>query len=321
MSIVNDLGQYAQGRDICKLNAKNTVMILKRSFFFLFVLLAFSVGNAVADDNAPWWYWGPNCVYYFNREAPLYPDETIRTDQSTEEVNGRTYYVVTVTLWGRSIGSSGERPATKENVIHIRKDGQRILLVYTEYKQLMQDRGYDMTNFDEQCQYEVTGDGEMVLYDFGMQVGDKFRSVPGKEDVFVVSRGKEPESSYYTRQDTLDIITLSNGVKLIEGVGYKTVAEEGVNVTKGTLQGQYFDYLNLYADDYGKVLYSAKWNGDYICEWFLDGSSTGIQTVETTQSPASLASKKQYFDLQGRHQTGQPQQGIYIRNGKKAVIK
>ena len=287
--------------------------MLKRVIIFLFTL---SVSGAMAADNEPWWNYGPNCICYSNFSAPRYGVETIRTDQSMEEVNGKTYYVVKVTLWEESSGD--ERPATKENIIHIRKEDQRILLIYEEYKQLMQDREYDMTNFDEQCQYEVTSDGELVLYDFGIQVGYKFRSVPNKEDVYVVERHKEIETSYHTRQDTLDVITLSNGARLVAGVGYKAMADYSFSVPDNALRGQFFDYLNLYANDYGKQLDYARWNWNYICEYSFDGGSSGIQAIEQDQIPTV---HENYYDLQGRRLTGKPAKGLYIQNGRKVMAK
>lgn len=270
----------------------------------------------MAADNEPWWYFGPNCICYSNFSAPRYVEETIRTDQSVEEVNGKTYYVVKVTLWEQSSGD--ERPATKENIIHIRKEDQRILLIYEEYKLLMQDREYDMTDFDEQCQYEVTSDGELVLYDFGIQVGYKFRSVPNKEDVYVVERHKEIETSTHTQQDTLDVITLSNGVRLVAGVGYKAMADYSFSVPNNALRGQFFDYLNLYANDYGKQLDYARWNWTYICEYSFDGGSSGIQAIEQDQIPTV---HENYYDVQGRLLTGKPTKGLYIQNGKKVMVK
>ena len=47
------------------------------------------------------------------------------------------------------------------------------------------------------------------------------------------------------------------------------------------------------------------------------GSTTGIETVVNGQH--TIAGET--YDLNGRHITGTPQRGIYIRNGKKFVIK
>ena len=288
-------------------------MILKRIILFL---VCISVSGAMAADNEPWWNFGPNCLFYSNFSAPRYVEETIRTDQSKEEVNGITYYVVKVTLWEKNHGD--ERPATKENIIHMRKDGQRILLIYEEYKQLMQDRGYDMTDFDELCQYEVTNDNELVLYDFGIQVGYKFRSVQNKEDIYVIERHKEFEISTHTQQDTLDVITLSNGVRLLAGVGYKAMADYTSSVPDNALQGQFFDYLNLYANDYGKHLDYARWNWAYICEYSFDGGSSVIQTI--TQG-AKTECQGNIYDLQGRRLTGKPTKWLYIQDGQGTVLR
>lgn len=63
--------------------------------------------------------------------------------------------------------------------------------------------------------YPLTDDGEMVLYDFTMQVGDKFRSVAGHDDISVIKVGTVTTVGNIERRK----LTLSNGLVLIEGVG------------------------------------------------------------------------------------------------------
>ena len=292
--------------------------MMKRSFFPLLGFLLFSVQQAYAEWT-PWWYYfrNPNMLYYENpwNHNQRYNIETISTDWDTEMLNGKIYTLYEVTLWERTDDMINP-PGILRNMMHIRKDGQRILVIYDEYKQLMKDRQYDMTNFDEQCQYEMTNDGELVLYDFDMQVGDKFRSVPGKDDVYVIERYKE-YPNFRTRQDTLDIIKLSNGFRLVYGVGFKGTMDVYDNVPFGySPQGNYFDYLSSTTGEYGMRLYFARCNNEFYWEDCFDsGGFSGIYIPWSPKKQESL------YDLHGRKLEAMPSKGIYIQNGKKIVVK
>jgi len=288
--------------------------MIKRSLFLLLATL-FSMQQAFAWT--PWWYYiyWPNILYYSRPYPPhmRYINESVSTEWETEVVNGMNYYLIKDILW-EDTNANWDYPETMENILHMRKDGKRLLVIYDEYKKMMIERGYKSDDFDSQCRYEVTDEGEMVLYDFGMQVGDKFRSVPDKEDVYVVERYKEYPSRY-TRQDTMEVIKLSNGVCLVDGIGYKS-AEFHVNGTYYSPIGCYFDYLNLTTTEYGFMLRTARYDGEYVWEDSFDGGSSGID------APWSPKKQGQTYDLNGRRLTGKPSQpGIYIQNGRKVVVK
>ena len=282
-----------------------------KRYIISLALFAMSIIGVMAQDDPIWWYFGPNYLYYYNDFIPDFPDALIRCDMKAEEVEGKTYYIARYVQFGRSYGDTFTKPEIKETDLHMRAEGKRVLVRYDEYKALMQGRGYDMEHFDEQCQYEVTADGDLVLYDFGMQVGDKFRSVPGKEDVYVVDRHKEFPSRVAHTQENRDVICLSNGAKIVENIGYKGLKENYGWYREAS--GDFFDYLN-FSSEYGMGLAEAMYNYEYVWEDHLDGpSAVALPQVEKELSP--------FFDLQGRRMTGQPTKGIYIHNGRKVVVK
>ena len=292
--------------------------MLKRIFLYIFSLLAFPVLNVIAGNAVPWWYMGGSYLLYTHmkgsyKDAPYYYEgETLKTDLKQETIDGKQYYVFNVTLWGPFVGD--QKPDTHENIMHIRQEGQRVLVRYDEYKQLMKDRNHDMSTFDELCQFEVTDDGEMVLYDFGMQVGDKFRSVAGKEDVYVVMRYKD-YPSYYTQQGNRDVIIFSNGCYIAEGVGYKGMNDGFSGYPMDAPQGNFFDYLNP-SVEYGMRLEEFRWDGTWIYENnALDGSNSSVKQIEATDVPAKV------YNLQGQQLEKTPKKGVYIQNGKKVIVK
>ena len=281
---------------------------------FLILSLPLLLVHNVNAQNGDWdFFWGkcPNYLYYvlynFSPNLAGY-DEVIRNDNNTEEIDGKTYYIVRLAYFSEY--PSPVTPPQKELILHMRRDGQRLLIRYDEYKAVMEDRGCDMSVFDEQCRYEVFDDGDMVLYDFGMQVGDQFRSIPGKEDITVVSRRTEYAESYSHWQGALDVITLSNGCEILENIGFRGQTH---NWDPRTEPGyDFFDYLNP-SDKYGSILYFAKLNYQYAWEDCFDGGQTSIEKVTSPTDSHAI------FDLQGRRLESQPEKGIYIQNGKKVI--
>lgn len=63
--------------------------------------------------------------------------------------------------------------------------------------------------------YEETADGELVIYDFTMQQGDKFKSVPGYENVWVKETGTVTTADGKERKR----LVMSNGLEIVEGIG------------------------------------------------------------------------------------------------------
>jgi serine/threonine protein kinase len=157
-------------------------------------------------------------------------------------------------------------------------------------------------------------DGELVLYDFGMEVGDRFRSVDGKEDITVVEKRKVWQPSTHTNQTELDVLVLSNGCMLVENLGY---LDMDVSVFDLSATGSFFDYLNQ-DKGYRMQLVLSYWNKKLIFDDWLDGGTSGI---ETTPANGIEQETGAYCDLMGRRLPSQPKQGVYIQNGKKFVIK
>lgn len=292
-------------------------MIKKRLLGVLSILMFAVLG--ISAQNGDWDFFFGKCpnylyyvLYYLSPNQGAY-EEVIRNDGNTEEIDGKTYNIVRLAYFSEY--PSPVTPPQKELILHMRRDGQRLMIRYDEYKAVMEDRGDDMSVFDEQCRYEVSDDGDMVLYDFGMQVGDKFRSIPGKEDITVVSRKTEYAEWYSHWQGAIDVITLSNGCEILENIGFRGQKPYSYWDPRTEPGYDFFDYLNP-SDKYGSILYFAKLNYQYAWEDCFDGGQTGIEKVTLTTDSQAI------FDLQGRRLDSQPtNKGIYIQNGKKVVVK
>ena len=287
---------------------------MKHSYRLCFFALIFATTTSLktmaqreVPVPVPPYSWGESerYLYYMNcHGGSQFEKELIYAWGDTETIGGKEYHIV----YDRCGGV--DRPVATRT-IHIRREGRLLLVRLDEYKAFMHDRtGRDMSDFDSRCQYRLTADGEMVLYDFDMQVGDRFRTVEGMADVVVTKRGKAIRSPL-TSQDSLDLIYLSNGAVLLDGVGLE---EYEYNQCKG---GDFFDYLCL-TGAYESRLFLVQDGLNHVYENYLDGSDpSGIFAVSTGMTP--LWFQGCCHDLLGRRLSSPPAKGVYIQDGRKVV--
>ncbi len=99
--------------------------------------------------------------------------------------------------------------------IFLREDNGRILVNEKGYREWMSHELTSLNVNPDYMPYHTTGDGDIILYDFTMKVGDKFASVEGYDDISVVAITDTITDGRTSRK----LFTLSNGLKVIEGVG------------------------------------------------------------------------------------------------------
>ena len=154
-------------------------------------------------------------------------------------------------------------------------------------------------------------DGEVVLYDFTLGVGDTFGRTHVRE-VSTVTVGGEPRR----------LITLATGQRLLEGIG--------------SLGGGFFEYMMapLWLPGFSGIctnyLSFYKKDGQLVfqqsCEEYYDFllAEEDVQDyllMEIDGTNIRSGSEKTLYDLQGRRVAGTPMRGIYIRGGRKYVVR
>lgn len=250
---------------------------------------------------------GDNCLLYssYDMDGNWMGEYIYLRNGETELIEGKEYNKVYY-----------ENKTKTDNysiLLHMRREGKKILVRYDEYKSLQAVLGRDMTDFDKLCRYEVTADGDMILYDFGMQVGDKFRHVEGLEDIYVTERRKCTWNYNSTCNHEITAIFLSNHVTLLEGVGY-----ERFNIVGPfSKTPDFFDYLNEHPNKKIQLEFAIV-GEERIYDLIFDGGGSSVESItfDKSQMPFDI------FDLQGRRVKSQPtQKGIYIQNGRKVLVK
>jgi hypothetical protein len=239
------------------------------------------------------------------------------------EKNGKTYQILRFARifcdggsGGGGFFSEGNKPFVFE--LGIRESDGRFLVDRDEYLSLLADESPWSTVGDKDyLPYEETNDGELVLYDFNMRQGDKFRSVEGHDDIVV-----DEVKQFTTRDGSRRLLCLSNGYQILEGVGcLNSPGTFLFYLNHKEMVSPYSPYVEYefalmsctrYEEGEGMLLDVYNYE-DYKDNKDLNAISA-IESVPQT-SGGTL------FDLQGRRLTAEPQRGLYIRDGRKYVVK
>ena len=235
-------------------------------------------------------------------------------EDQTYSINGKTYmkvysdFVSAVTS-SRSTATGTGDDNLRNFTLGIRMEDGKVYVNYVEYLDHLSKTGFhELVNGflgnPDYVPYHLTDDGELILYDYTMEVGDMYRHVEGYEDVSVVEKDMVRLNNGADHRR----LTLSNGLILVEGLG----------CTNST--GLLLDYLNP-AGDMGWLSARLVWaqqNSDYI---FKDENYTPpVNGMATVNESAKSSSLHPYYDLQGRRNTGHHHtNGIFIENNKKTT--
>ena len=225
-------------------------------------------------------------------------------------VNGKEYRIMLVqrhkVAGNISDAALGNPPAIPDTVL-IREEGGKVFVIKDQYMQLLSESSYWHHVGDASyIPYEETADGELVLYDFTMQVGDRFRHVDGHEDVYVESI--EKRTNEYGQEFRL--FTLTGGIQIAEGYGCWHSPGLFLFYLNPKASPYDFGYMNHYENP--GVGYEAK---------YLDLNIRQVaEEYVLSIIPATVSAKMEsLYDLQGRRIDSPAARGVYIQNGRKVV--
>ena len=158
-------------------------------------------------DKMCWGYWSK-----FKTE--WYEIEGFKT------MNGKTYGLLQVQRQlfdgSRSVENAADYYKWLSATIGIRDEGGRVYVDKEEYLSLMTEEHYWMyVGRSDSLPYEITSNGELVLYDFNKNAGDIYCKMPDGSELTVITVDTLKTEDGVSRRR----LTLSNGFDLIEGVG------------------------------------------------------------------------------------------------------
>ena len=251
------------------------------------------------------WYEQQSTYYGYLNMRWFYYGEGGEYD--TMEIDGKTYTIIHAE--GLALPGMSRTMAdvdTGEHYLGIRKEGGRVYANYANYLHHLGKPGGFFRGNADYIPYPLTDDGEVILYDYTMEVGDKYRSVDGYDNVSVVGK----DVVVLEDQKEHRRLTLSNGLVLIEDVGCINSPGMLINYLNPTeYEKEAFSFL-----EYKRIDEAMLYTGEHYN--IVDKTYLGISDPMTKESAFT-----QLFDLQGRQQQGKPARGVYIRDGRKVVIK
>ena len=239
-------------------------------------------------------------IHYDEREAYSIDGKTYMKVHSEPEV------LPTSARGTNRLASLGDTEP-RNYTLGIRKADGKVYVNHAEYLDHLSKTGFGefvmgFLGNPNYVPYHLTDDGEMILYDYTMEVGEQYRHVEGYDDIMVTNKdavilkdGKEHRR-----------LELSNGLVLVEDLGCINSA------------GLLLDYLNP-TDDCRWLNASLKYvlKGDNCL--YAGVTPPAIDNIEKITHPKSL--QVQASDLQGRRITGTPHPGIYIQQGRKQMVR
>ncbi len=301
-----------------------------RKLLVLFFVILFggiqSVSSQMVKEGRQWSYVYSVTYRVHGNTVTAYTFYKYEFDGTIEQ-NGKTYmklYETELDEYGRGHGP--------EYVLGLREENGRIYADSDEYMKVAINIHPDTDWFDTYAMpYTVTEDGEVMLYDFTLDDGDYFGAtdfstksyINGKTrmtlandeecDVFSVWRlwytGFEDEEYDESLWDG------SSWDTVISDIGSQTTLINWLNMRDLAYNGDIVrEYLNVCVVG-NELVYK---NPQYVKDVFFDDLVTGIGSVK---SDAGRDVKPCLYDLSGRKVDGRPRPGVYIKDGRKVVVK
>ena len=171
------------------------------------------------------------------------------TLDGSKVVNGKTYGLLHVHSDG--YGARGTEASVSDPfnyTIGIRYEDGRLYVNMEDYLELFTP-GYIWRTIGDgsNLPYETTEDGELVLYDFSKNVGDTYCQLADGTTLTVTKTGVMKTEDGVTRR----LLTLSNGLELIEGIGCTN--SRGLMLFWLNISPNYHDYIGTFTY-FGKKL-------------------------------------------------------------------
>lgn len=280
---------------------------MKKIFVLLFVLFGF--GQLYADEYLPLVREGVKWIYAYyptSSEDGLY--ERFSVEFTNAEIDGVQYYE----CWRKFLDKNMIPTMEAELLGYARENNRKVYAILPSHD------GNTHTNPG------LAGENqdEWLIYDFN-EVSGFYAQMP--QYIFYTTSGP-----IYKGFECLETSTMEIGQNICTAYTIQEPTFRGTLVEGYGIIGDFHDYLldsyyissNVLSmcDVMTLGLYSIIENGVEVyhnAEYDSIMSSTAIEDLEVT----TVQDSGTYYDLQGRRVAEPTQPGIYIRNGKKVVVR
>ena len=277
----------------------------------IYILLAVSL-HALGKDTGM--LSNLSCWFYPGRDIDddIYADSVVWGVEGESEgtlnisVDGKEYiqikrYLMIYDMNAKPSVRTAHRVNFYNPEVLLREEGGKVYArkdQYVEVMNLIYSVG-DESLFMEEC-----NDGEVLLYDFTLGEGDRY---PCRGEVYVSKVDNVVTDDDLSRR----CMFLTNGMVIVEGIGC-------VNSV-----GEFYGYQNAPVLDFGErgcLVEFGYWDFDRNTYQvvYQSGLISAIGVVSDFRQTTLLSI---IYDLQGRKVTTLQKNGIYIKNGKKYLMK
>jgi hypothetical protein len=248
---------------------------------------------------------------YIIDEKTIFPAYLVDDSEGTITINGITYNKL-YRLAVEYNETSGWLNMLVDP-IGIREEAGKVYCNYEEFcKQLGELREklrrWGLEDLPDAIPYQQTENGELLIYDFTVEMLDWYPTSPEYDGLYVSGIESVVTNDGVSRK----LFLLSNGLRILEGVGclnstglFLYYLYDQTSISR--IFGIGNEKVELYSYDNGeKTIFR---NHNFNTTTDIRANLNKVEDVHVI------------YDLQGRRLTATPQRGVYIRDGKKYVVK
>ena len=279
---------------------------MKKIFVIIFFLTA--VFNLSAQElgmlaGDPSWSY---TYYHQNKPTGAEPVAAIRDElYGLVDAHGQQYHQLFQMEW---IDMGVDHFYALVDPVGVREDNGKVYVLREDFvKQVTQRQEHKLLNAVP-IPYQQTSENELLLYDFTLQVGDKYPTSADYEDIYV----EKVDSVITEDAEIRKLFTLTNGLQILEGVGC-------LNSRNGPLLYYLFPPESWPRDNESNYYLLSEYKKD---DSIIFNGKLSFDNIVRHRVDKDVTSLTPYYTLSGRHLPSLPtRKGIYIKDGRKVLIK
>jgi hypothetical protein len=277
----------------------------------IYILLAVSLhalgqDTSMLSNSSFWFYPGRDIDDDIYADSVVWGVEGESEDTQNITVDGKEYiqikrYLMFFDMDAKPSVLAARRVNFYNPEVLLREEGGKVYARKDQYVEVM-NVIYGVG--DESLFMEECNDGEVLLYDFTLDEGNRY---PCRGEVFVSKVDKVVTNDGLFRK----CMFLTNGMVIVEGIGC-------VNSV-----GEFYGYQNAPVLNFGEcgcLVEFGYWNFDRNTYQVVYQSGL-ISAIGVVSDFRETSLPSMTYDLQGRKITKPQKNGLYIKNGKKFIAR
>ena len=273
--------------------------ILPCVVFLTFSYNTFPQDLTMLSGNPQWWY----ASSHNGMMSSIAPVALIDDDYAGFlEINGMVYHKMFQIE--QLDTDNGETLYAPIRPLGVREENGKVYVLYDDFQEQVGDYLCRFELFEVPIPYQQASESELLLYDFTLQIGDRYPSSSAYANIYV----ENVEMLTTEDGNPRKLLTLTNGLQILEGVGCLNCRNVLYYLYPPTAWKHWSSYQH----------------------WLIDYKKDGETIYKEQTLPSGIRSIVQLdkytvsgiYDLEGRKLPAKPRAGqVYIKDGRKQVRK